>query len=145
MKASAHLLLIALSLGSASLVQAEGDPAVVEALEEYFDFSDYGSGQITVEQIPEADYVKFHILDVRDAEQYAKHHIPGAVNIEWRKVFAQRDELPKDKTILAYCNSGSLAAQVAQALRLDGFDNVRLLYGGYDRWLALQQDRAGAK
>jgi rhodanese-related sulfurtransferase len=133
------LLVIALGLGVVSTAQAEADPAVVEALEEYFDFADYGSGQITVEQIPAADYANFYILDVRDAEQFAKGHIPGAVNIEWRKVFAQRADLPKDKTILAYCNSGSFASQVAQALRLDGFSNVRLLYGGYERWLQSQK------
>jgi rhodanese-related sulfurtransferase len=31
-------------------------------------------------------------------------------------------------------NTGSFAAQVALALRLDGFDNVKILYGGFDRW-----------
>lgn len=51
-----------------------------------------------------------------------------------RQVFAQRAKLPKDKTILVYCNTSSFAAQVAMALRLDGFENVRLLHGGYNEW-----------
>jgi rhodanese-related sulfurtransferase len=76
------------------------------------------------------------VLDVRDAGQFAKDHIPGALNIEWRQVFAQRAKLPKDKTILVYCNTSSFAAQVAMALRMDGFENVRLLYGGYNEWKA---------
>ncbi|MGE0671424.1 MAG: rhodanese-like domain-containing protein [Methylibium sp.] len=88
------------------------------------------------EQIPADDYKKFHVLDVRDAAQFAKDHVPGAVNIEWRQVFAQRARLPKDKDILVYCNTSSFAAQVAMALRLDGFENVRLLYGGYNEWKA---------
>lgn len=77
-------------------------------------------------------------LDVRDAGQYAKEHIPGAVNIEWRKVFAERAKLPKDKTVLLYCNTGSFAGQVAMALRMDGFENVRLLHGGFGAWQARQ-------
>jgi 3-mercaptopyruvate sulfurtransferase SseA len=35
-----------------------------------------------------------------------------------------------------YCNTSSFAAQVAMALRMDGFENVRLLYGGYNEWKA---------
>ena len=77
-----------------------------------------------------------YVLDVRDAAQFAKEHVPGAANIEWRQVFAQRAKLPKDKTILVYCNTSSFAAQVAMALRMDGFENVRLLYGGFNEWKA---------
>lgn len=77
-----------------------------------------------------------NLLDVRDAAQFAKEHVPGAANIEWRQVFAQRARLPRNKTILVYCNTSSFAAQVAMALRMDGFENVRLLYGGFNEWKA---------
>lgn len=136
MKTYLPLLLSGLLLVPAAPVFAEADPAVSEALQEYFDFVDYGAGHIAAEQISPADYEKFYILDVRTAEQFAKEHIPGAVNIEWRQVYAKRDELPRDKPILAYCNTSTLASQAAVALRLDGFDNVKLLYGGFDRWKA---------
>lgn len=129
-----HLILVILLYAAVPTAYAEADSAVSEALQEYFDFVDYGAGQITTEQIPASDYANFYILDLRDADQFAKEHIPGAVNIEWRQVFSKRDELPRDKPILAYCNTGSFAAQVALALRLDGFDNVKILYGGFDRW-----------
>jgi rhodanese-related sulfurtransferase len=42
------------------------------------------------------------------------------------------EELPRDKTILVYCNTGSVAAQVAMARRMDGFENLRLLYAGFN-------------
>jgi len=115
---------------------AQADKATINALEGYFDFVDANAGTILPEQIPADDYKKFHVLDVRDAAQFTKDHIPGAVNIEWRQVFAQRAQLPKDKTILVYCNTSSFAAQVAMALRMDGFENVRMLYGGYTAWKA---------
>jgi len=116
--------------------QAQADKATINALESYFDFVDANAGTILPEQIPAEDYKRFYVLDVRDAAQFAKEHLPGAVNIEWRQVFAQRAKLPKDKTILVYCNTSSFAAQVAMALRMDGIENVRLLYGGYNEWKA---------
>ncbi|WP_338413623.1 rhodanese-like domain-containing protein [uncultured Sphaerotilus sp.] len=118
------------------LAHAQLDKASTEALETYFEFSDYNSGTIMAEQIPAGDWKKFYLLDVRDAGQFAKEHIPGAVNIEWRKVFAERASLPKDRLILAYCNTGSFAAQSVMALRLAGFENVRLLHGGFVAWKA---------
>ena len=88
------------------------------------------------EQIPAEDWKKLYVLDVRDAGQFGKEHIPGAVNIEWRKVFAERAKLPKDRTILAYCNTGSFSAQAAMALRMAGYENVRILHGGFSEWKA---------
>ncbi len=130
----------AFALMAASLLplcaQAQADKATINALESYFDFVDANAGTILPEQIPAEDYKRFYVLDVRDAAQFAKEHLPGAVNIEWRQVFAQRAKLPKDKTILVYCNTSSFAAQVAMALRMDGIENVRLLYGGYNEWKA---------
>ena len=118
------------------VAHAQADKATINALEGYFDFADANAGTILPEQIPAEDYKKFFVLDVRDAAQFAKDHIPGAVNIEWRQVFAKRASLPKDKTILVCCNTSSFAAQAGMALRMDGFENVRLLYGGYNEWKA---------
>lgn len=115
---------------------AQADKATINALEGYFDFVDANSGTIMAEQLAAEDYKKLLVLDVRDATQFAKDHIPGAMNIEWRQVFAQRAKLPKDKTILVYCNTSSFAGQVAMALRMDGYENVRLLHGGYNEWKA---------
>ena len=117
-------------------VHAQADKATINALEGYFDFADANSGTIMAEQLAAEDYKKLLVLDVRDATQFAKDHIPGAMNIEWRQVFAQRAKLPKDKTILVYCNTSSFAGQVAMSLRMDGYENVRLLHGGYNEWKA---------
>lgn len=129
-----------LALCSAALLPlpatAQLNQETAESLETYFDFIDYNGGTLMAEQIPAQDYPKLFILDVRDAGQFAKDHIPGAVNIEWRKVFAERARLPKDRTILAYCNTSSFSGQVAMALRMGGFENVRILHGGYGEWKA---------
>lgn len=76
------------------------------------------------------------IIDARDAAQFAKEHIPGAVNIEWRQVLAKSSSIPKDKAVLIYCNTGSLSAQAGFALRVSGWENVKILQGGYAEWKA---------
>ncbi len=139
----ASLLLAAAAALNPLSASAQVDKATVEALESYFEFSDYASGTLATEQIPAGDWARLLVLDVRDAGQFAKGHIPGAVNIEWRRVFAERAKLPKDKTILAYCNTGSFSGQVAMALRMVGFENVRILRGGYGEWQATQARGAG--
>lgn len=76
------------------------------------------------------------MIDARDAGQYTKDHIPGALNIEWRQVLARRAELPRDRMVLLYCNTGTLSAQAGLALRLAGMDNVRILQDGFVGWKA---------
>ncbi len=74
------------------------------------------------------------VIDARDASQYAKEHIPGAVNIEWRQILAKSGDIPKNKPVLIYCNTGTLSAQAGFALRVSGWENVRILQGGFSEW-----------
>ncbi len=127
--------LLALIVLSAPAI-ADNREEAVKAMEEYLDFVDYGGATMFPEQIPREDWKRFHIIDARDKDQYAKEHIPGAVNLEWRQVIAQRQSIPKDKPVLIYCNTGSLSAQAGFALRLAGYDNVRILQGGFAEWKA---------
>ena len=125
-----------LALGSVVLPAYAANSTVVEAMEEYFDFVEYGGATIWPEQIPAEDWKNFYVIDARDADQFKANHIPGSINIDWRHVLARRAELPKDKSILIYCNSGTLSAQAGFALRVAGMDNVRILQGGFDEWKA---------
>lgn len=128
-------LLLSLSIATVP-VWAELSTDAIDAMEEYLDFVDYGGATIFPEQIPAQDWNNFFIIDARDAGQFKKEHIPGAVNIEWRQVLARRSELPKDEPILIYCNTGTLSAQAGFALRVAGFDNLRILQGGMSEWQA---------
>jgi rhodanese-related sulfurtransferase len=127
-------LFAVLLLVSTPFTPASANEAAVKVMEEYLDFVDYGGATILPEQIPQEDWKRFHVIDARDKDQFAKDHIPGAVNIEWRQVLAQRSAIPKDKSVLIYCNTGSLSAQAGFALRIAGYENVRILQGGYSEW-----------
>lgn len=126
-------------------IPAMANEDAVKAMEEYLDFVDYGGATIFPEQIPKEDWKKLYVIDARDKDQYVKEHIPGAVNIEWRQVLAKRDTIPKDKPVLIYCNTGSLSAQAGFALRVAGYDNLRILQGGFAEWKAKGGLDAAAK
>lgn len=135
---TAHLISSVILAAAATLcvpVQAE-DKTAIPAMEGYFDFSEYEGGTILPEQIPAEDWKNIYVIDTRDAEQFNKAHIPGAVNIDWRKVLGQRSKLPQNKMVLLYCNAGTLSSQAAMALRVAGMENVRILQGGFNEWKA---------
>lgn len=128
-----HLITLAL-LFAVSSVMANDKAKLIDELSAYLEFVDYGGGTIFAEQIPKSEYAKMMIIDARDAAQYAKEHIPGAINMEWRQVMAKSADIPKNKPVLIYCNTGSLSAQAGFALRVSGWENVRILQGGFSEW-----------
>jgi rhodanese-related sulfurtransferase len=123
-------------IASPAIAYAQANEQAVDEMAGYLDFVEYGGGVIFAEQIPREDWSRFHVIDARDAGQFAKDHIPGAVNLEWRRVLAERDSIPRDKPVLIYCNTGSLSAQAGFALRVAGYENVRILQGGFEEWKA---------
>lgn len=131
-----HYALTVAALALSIATAHAADNSAVKAMEEYLDFVDYGGGIILPEQIPAAEWKKIVVIDTRDAGQYGKDHIPGALNIEWRHLLARRAELPQDRMVLVYCNSGTLSAQAGFTLRMAGMDNVRILQDGFTGWKA---------
>ena len=115
------LALAAATAGSlllAPAAHADNKAIATDEMEAYLEFVDYGGGVIFAEQIPKAEWPKFMVIDARDPAQFAKGHIPGAINMDWRQVLAKRNTIPKNKPVLIYCNTGSLSAQAGFALRV---------------------------
>lgn len=124
---------------------ADKQADAVDVMEGYLEFVDYGGGVIFAEQIPADEWKKMVVIDARDAAQFAKSHIPGAIHMDWRQVLANRNTIPKDKPVLIYCNTGSLSAQAGFAMRVAGWDNLRILQGGMEEWKAKGGFDAAAK
>ncbi|MCB1789200.1 MAG: rhodanese-like domain-containing protein [Gammaproteobacteria bacterium] len=133
-KSRARPILVACALLAPCAAAAE--TLAVDAMLEYLEFTEYQGGNLLPEQIPAADYAGLFIIDARRPEDFVSETIPGAVNIEWRQVLARRDEVPRDRPVLLFCNTGSLSAQAAFALKVAGHDNVKILTGGFDSWRA---------
>ena len=121
------LILISLSL-LAFIASAEDDPAI-EAMQEYMEFAEYAEGSISPDQLASVDASNIFFIDARNKGQFDAGHIPGAVNIEWRKILERRDDIPTDKPVLIYCETGLLSSKAQFALKVAGRDNVKVLWG----------------
>ena len=63
------------------------------------------------------------LLDVRTAEEYARGHIPGAVNIPHTELKERLAEVGKsDHGVVVYCRSGRRAGIAAEILLGAGID-----------------------
>jgi len=108
--------------------------AAVEAMQEYLMFSGYEAGIILPQQIDRTVFDAALFVDTRDAAQFEAGTIPGAVHVEWREVLDRIDEIPADRMTILFCNTGSLSAQAAFALRVAGRDNVVVMQSGFQGW-----------
>ena len=78
------------------------------------------------------------ILDVRSPGEYARGHIPGAVNIPHNELAARLVELPVEKSaeVIVYCHSGPRAWQAEKMLGERGYSSVQDLSGHWQAWQA---------
>jgi rhodanese-related sulfurtransferase len=116
------------------MMSSASDETAIEGMQEYLDFANYEAGIILPEQLTEEIFNNVLFVDTRNAGQFDSQSIPGAVNIEWRQVLERRHELPVDRRVVLYCNTGSLSAQATFALRVAGMDNVLVLQTGILGW-----------
>ncbi len=90
----------------------------------------------------------YQLVDARSSAEFAAGHIPGAYSVDWTRnvrdgalLFDEELEilyagLSKDKTTVAYCQTGSRASVTYLMLRKLGFKDVRLYDGSWAEWSA---------
>ena len=127
------ILFSAVLLLPASNALAEEHPAI-EPMQDYFDFVPFSGGAITQQQLVNFDQNTVQYIDTRQKDRFDASHIKGAINIEWREVLARRDDVSKSKIVVLYCDTGILSSKAHLALSVIGYENVRVLFGGYDAW-----------
>ena len=81
------------------------------------------------------DEKNYIILDVRRPDEYAKAHIPGAINVPNEEIgTAEIAELPdKSQMILVYCRSGRRSKEASEKLVKLGYTNI-VEFGGILDW-----------
>ncbi|MEZ5966316.1 MAG: YeeE/YedE thiosulfate transporter family protein [Planctomycetota bacterium] len=74
----------------------------------------------------------YRLIDVREPDEFATYHIPGAVNVPLTRVatdLAQRNEL------LVFVSDGGIhAAQAWLLFKAMGYRSVYMLFGGIEEW-----------
>lgn len=124
--------------------------------------------EVKSDAITTAEWVKQHLrdpdvklVDARSLEEFAgspaqgarSGHIPGAVNLEWKRLLNPGDaptlaEIPElqrlfagagvdpAQKVVAYCQSGTRASLLYFALRMLGYPRVRIYDGSWAEWSA---------
>lgn len=64
------------------------------------------------------------LLDVRTPEEFAAGHVEGAVNIPVQDLEQRLEEVPTDKPVVVYCQSGRRSAKAAEILRVNGHPSI---------------------
>lgn len=85
------------------------------------------------------------LLDVRGKGEHADGHIPGSQQLNAGRVPWNQDSLPREGTIVTYCQTGVRNSVAASALRRAGFTVAELdgSYAGWSRWHREQGHDAG--
>lgn len=80
------------------------------------------------------------VIDVREPEEYAQGHIPGAINIPRGilefKISNEPSLQDLAHPIIVYCKTSGRAALSVATLGKMGFKNVVSLKGGFDSWIS---------
>lgn len=103
---------------------------------------------------------RLKVIDIRKVEEYKEGHVPGGINVFYGTWAVKREgldnELPADDDLLDIINAAGLTSdslivvvgkvdntaeqvnntRVAWTLKYAGFDNIAILDGGYNKWLA---------
>ncbi|HEY5134280.1 MAG TPA: rhodanese-like domain-containing protein [Candidatus Nanopelagicales bacterium] len=73
------------------------------------------------------------LLDVRNADEFSRGHVDGAVFMPLHIVPLRASELDRAETYYVVCESGARSAQACAYLGQQGFD-VRSVQGGMSAW-----------
>jgi rhodanese-related sulfurtransferase len=76
------------------------------------------------------------VLDVREPEEWAQVHIPGAVLIPLDELPGRLAEVPRDRDVVVVCRTGHRSEVGRNILRQAGFARVTSLDGGVTEWQA---------
>ena len=74
------------------------------------------------------------VVDVREPNEYAGGHVPGAMNIPLSQVPARAGEVSSEGRVFVVCASGNRSTSAADTLRAAGLDAVSVR-GGTKGWI----------
>lgn len=90
--------------------------------------------EVTITELDRAHTAGEMLVDVREPDEYAAGHVPGAQLLPLAIVPVRMHELPKDRPVYVICRSGGRSFQAALAMRQAGID-ARPVAGGTDAWV----------
>lgn len=87
--------------------------------------------EITVDKLK--DFKNIQFVDLRDIKDFQKETIGNAISIPLNEVSTKIYQLPKDKLICVFCDTGDWSIQVVELLQDLGYNSVNLV-GGFSAY-----------
>jgi glyoxylase-like metal-dependent hydrolase (beta-lactamase superfamily II)/rhodanese-related sulfurtransferase len=85
------------------------------------------------------------LVDVREPEEFANGHVPGARNVPQADLATRLSEVPRDRPVYVICQGGLRSLRAAQFLRQMGFSDVVSVKGGTEGWRAAKKTLAAGE
>lgn len=89
------------------------------------------------------DLENSYLIDVRQREIFEISTIEDAVNIPIAQLRNRINEVPRDKKVILFCNTGYTSYNASRILIQNGFNNVYSLCGGISLYKELVKDKKG--
>lgn len=86
-------------------------------------------GEVGLDDFAAAHSQGAFVLDVRENDEYADGHVPGAKHIPMNDVPQRLDEVPTDREVYVICHSGGRSRAVADLLRQRGVSALNVTDG----------------
>jgi SulP family sulfate permease len=77
-----------------------------------------------------------HVVDVREAREFRRSHIPEARLVPLSRLLCEAPELPHDRPIVFVCRGGRRSTRAAYLVQSQGYEEVAVLQGGMLAWEA---------
>lgn len=95
--------------------------------------------EVAIEDADQAIQSADVLIDVREADEYAAGHLPGAIHasrglLEFKLSNDSALHSPDLKVVL-YCKTSGRAALAAAAMKNMGYRQVKSIAGGFDAWV----------
>ena len=91
------------------------------------------------------DLENSYLIDVRPAASYKMKTIPDSVNIPISEIRDRVDEIPADRKVVLFCNTGHTSYIAARILAQRGFSNVYSFMGGIELYKELMKNNCPRK
>ncbi len=90
--------------------------------------------EVTIDDLERARSQGAQLVDVRESDEYAEAHVPGARLMPLAIVPGRFHELSSDSPVYVICGSGARSAKAAEILTRAGLD-ARSVAGGTTAWI----------